>query len=1224
MRKHRSVKWIIHLVIIGFALGVIATQQIYVSATTKQVTTGDEFLKALEDTTVDVIQLTGDIQVGVEGGGDEPLIINRAVTIQGGTLTLRKAGIILGANVTFQDMNIGFSNTVRNAIIANGHTLMLKNVGQDTSTSANSIHLFCGGITVYTGSVPAVGSKGEIILDGSCKLGNIYAGSLSDGADESSALPNDFSSSAVITVNKDFTGTIGNIYAHGARESRGDGTGDILYPDATKYKATGGVTINLKNGKISNVYGATGGSTNASVIYTDDGKGYLYTPYLGNLGSLILDPGTGTKANIQPKTGSSIGASVSVPANTYLDLTNMGTEVSVTEFHGGGTLILGEAQKLIISGAVSGKTSVAIKGITYDGASSGDIKIGHSYLQAVSAAEGSFGLLPSWNQPDAAFTKDAQGNWSVPSSGETAGIVIDTISMTAATKEEGITEVKIPVEVTYASSGDADYLSFVPISAMVNSADATRVEDNNTGYSYTTGYTSKDIEFYFTLSQDGDSGETLYIKGTDKSAADGGGTNPIAAGEYKFNFTIPKENMKSGSSHSFTITLTVEKAADPSLPEDKITVAANGISHTYNGNAFMLSTNKGTHFTWQGSGAASIQGYYLDEGNTQTTPENSGAASQGAAPVNGGTYYGKVAVASDGTYGKTTAFIPFTIHKADLEVQSLPVVSPITPGQALSEAKIYNGIVVIKGTNTSVSGTWMWVDGTVKPTANGEYEARFLPTASTNFNELTKQKLSVTVSENLKAYTVNYKAGEGKGTMTNGTAIEGTPFTLPSNGFTAPMGKEFSGWLIEGKEYKAGDKYTFTKNTEVTAVWKAVSSDHKHTGGTATCTSPATCISCGLTYGTKNSSNHTGEKEIRNKKEATATTDGYTGDTWCLGCKTKIATGTVIKATGTTGSGSNTSGSTGTATGNNSSGTTGTTTGSNSSGNSGSGSSGSTGTGTNSSQSQTPTTISTYGTKNTVKPKASLSGSTVTVMAMNQNEVQQVLAEHSSKNPITFDVSGMGKGVNTVNLSRENLKAFADSSNNGGLRITLTAGTVNLDAKALKAIVEQSDGDTIRLVLNNAGTSLLNDKQKKSTQNMQLHGATEIYFLSVKDNKRVSDLKGGMMTVSLPFSIPSGYSSGNFFAWYMDENGTRTKLTSWYEGYKIHWQVGHNSVFILSYGSAGTTNTTVKSPKTGDLGLDTLFQDFTALVCVALVVPVFAIVSIAVLYGKRRRGRGRE
>ena len=141
---------------------------------------------------------------------------------------------------------------------------------------------------------------------------------------------------------------------------------------------------------------------------------------------------------------------------------------------------------------------------------------------------------------------------------------------------------------------------------------------------------------------------------------------------------------------------------------------------------------------------------------------------------------------------------------------------------------------------------------------------------------------------------------------------------------------------------------------------------------------------------------------------------------------------------------------------------------------------------------------------------------------------------------------------------------------------------------------------------------------------MQLHGATEIYFLSVKDNKRVSDLKGGMMTVSLPFSIPSGYSSGNFFVWYMDENGTRTKLTSWYEGYKIHWQVGHNSVFILSYGSAGTTNTTVKSPKTGDLGLDTLFQDFTALVCVALVVPVFAIVSIAVLYGKRRRGRGRE
>lgn len=43
--------------------------------------------------------------------------------------------------------------------------------------------------------------------------------------------------------------------------------------------------------------------------------------------------------------------------------------------------------------------------------------------------------------------------------------------------------------------------------------------------------------------------------------------------------------------------------------------------------------------------------------------------------------------------------------------------------------------------------------------------------------------------------------------------------------------------------------------------------------------------------------NHTGGTEVRNKKEATATKDGYTGDTYCKGCGARIAEGEVIPAT---------------------------------------------------------------------------------------------------------------------------------------------------------------------------------------------------------------------------------------------------------------------------------------------------------------------------------------
>ena len=47
-----------------------------------------------------------------------------------------------------------------------------------------------------------------------------------------------------------------------------------------------------------------------------------------------------------------------------------------------------------------------------------------------------------------------------------------------------------------------------------------------------------------------------------------------------------------------------------------------------------------------------------------------------------------------------------------------------------------------------------------------------------------------------------------------------------------------------------------------------------------------------------NSENHAGETEIRNEAAATCTKDGYTGDTYCLGCNKKIATGEKINSLG--------------------------------------------------------------------------------------------------------------------------------------------------------------------------------------------------------------------------------------------------------------------------------------------------------------------------------------
>ena len=45
-------------------------------------------------------------------------------------------------------------------------------------------------------------------------------------------------------------------------------------------------------------------------------------------------------------------------------------------------------------------------------------------------------------------------------------------------------------------------------------------------------------------------------------------------------------------------------------------------------------------------------------------------------------------------------------------------------------------------------------------------------------------------------------------------------------------------------------------------------------------------------------SNHVGGTEVRNAKDSTEFEDGYTGDTYCLGCNTKLASGSSVPATG--------------------------------------------------------------------------------------------------------------------------------------------------------------------------------------------------------------------------------------------------------------------------------------------------------------------------------------
>ena len=78
-------------------------------------------------------------------------------------------------------------------------------------------------------------------------------------------------------------------------------------------------------------------------------------------------------------------------------------------------------------------------------------------------------------------------------------------------------------------------------------------------------------------------------------------------------------------------------------------------------------------------------------------------------------------------------------------------------------------------------------------------------------------------------YTVSFAANGGTGTMADVIGISGE-YTLPANGFTAPEGKQFKAWCVNGEEKAVGDQITVTVDTTVTAVWRTISAGGTNNG----------------------------------------------------------------------------------------------------------------------------------------------------------------------------------------------------------------------------------------------------------------------------------------------------------------------------------------------------------------------------------------------------------
>ena len=411
----------------------------------------EDALNAVED--------GGTICVGEKGAfvnssDDKPLVINKNVTITSKSdtapeISIRKAGVVLGGNVSFKNVVLSLVNGNHALIAANGYTLTLDNVTYFQNT--REVHIVGGTLYDKNGVSlsPTVGEKSKIVLSGNkTHFGNIYAGSINGSFDKD----------VEIDINGVTGKNIGKVYSCGAKEGYYN-SDNFLDPNneptaptagSAVYGVTGNVNINLSNSSICEIDGDCGsGRANVSVVTE-----YQYSSAMKNIGLLTVDSGMLELTEINDD------VNVKINSNGILDMSNLG-ECSVNDFYGGGTLVLAKDGLLTVNGTLSGVTEFQTSGGVN---SSGIAEYDRLYIKT-SKGDGSFTFNPYATQSDMTLDKTVDG-FKTSSKTEEA-VVLKSFWITGSEFNDTSLEVNqgyfdIPTETEFEGSGFYD-ISMVPL-----------------------------------------------------------------------------------------------------------------------------------------------------------------------------------------------------------------------------------------------------------------------------------------------------------------------------------------------------------------------------------------------------------------------------------------------------------------------------------------------------------------------------------------------------------------------------------------------------------------------------------------------------------------------------------------------------------------------------------------------------------------------------------------
>lgn len=348
-----------------------------------------------------------------EEAGVSPYVVGKNVTVRPAgsgqaTLNTRAAGLVLGGDVTFENITFGFVNKYHSGIFANGHNLILKNAARESGSRL--VHVFAGGLKnpngTWIGAAPVSG--GSVTISGEqTHLGDIYAGGLNAGQE----------GDVVLDITGSTNIVIGNVYACGADEPdlSQDNMFDINEPPDPQYNlsfsVSGEARVKLANASVREVVGLGAAGGTSVTFSTEFLNSYLSLRGIRNLAVTAgaLEPQTLTSGN-----GGTGFGEISIGEGAVLNVAGNEEPIVTEKFYGGGKLILGSTEKLTVTEELTGTTAFETPG-GYGGRS-GRVQTEHVYIEGPESSTGSFTFVPDFSQVGYAIASELSGGkklWSI-------------------------------------------------------------------------------------------------------------------------------------------------------------------------------------------------------------------------------------------------------------------------------------------------------------------------------------------------------------------------------------------------------------------------------------------------------------------------------------------------------------------------------------------------------------------------------------------------------------------------------------------------------------------------------------------------------------------------------------------------------------------------------------------------------------------------------------------